>query len=119
MRTKVKPGRYILLFGVVAAALYFSREKLKSIQRPRPAGRVAESVDVEPAPASSDLLDFQGLRVRARERRGDTLFLENGGVVLLGCGDPRVARAILDTLLALEPDFDTIDLRIKGHAVVR
>jgi len=120
MRRKVKPGRYILLFGLVAAILYAFREQLKAPQKNPGTG------DYRLTAVAQDSLDFPSLLenfpcvyARTDSIKGDTLFLANGGVVLLGTGDRRLSLALLDTLLALETNFDTIDLRIRGYAVIR
>jgi hypothetical protein len=119
MRRRIRLGRYILLLVVVAAVLYMARGTLKPSARSEKRPELPETSEVNSASSGSILDEFPRVWVKAREIRGDTLFFKDGRISLLGGGNPRVALAILDTLLALGPDFDTIDLRIKGHAVIR
>jgi hypothetical protein len=119
MRRKIRLGRYILLLLVVVTVLFMARGTLKSSARSEKRPELPETPEASSVPSGSILDEFPRVWVKAREIRGDTLFFKDGRVALLGGGNPRVALAILDTLLALGSDFDTIDLRIKGHAVIR
>jgi hypothetical protein len=119
MRRRVRLGRYIVLFGVVAVALYFTRGRLKRtlrrLDRPCPDTMI---VSQEPD-STTDLWEFPRVFLATDSMRGETLFLSGSRIALLGGGDRRLALSIVDTLLALEEDFDTIDLHIRGYAVLR
>ncbi|RKZ04294.1 MAG: hypothetical protein DRQ04_01190 [Candidatus Hydrothermota bacterium] len=125
---KRKIGRYILLLLValvVGKRVLFTGKGAKeeeAIKKSRPEV-VAEVKKDLPEDSLPDFVSAIQLFPRIRdvfvEKRGDTLVLTGNRKVNLGSGDLMRKLALLDTILALNTSFKSLDFKFKNLVIMR
>ncbi|MCD6086926.1 MAG: hypothetical protein J7K11_03070 [Candidatus Hydrothermae bacterium] len=125
---KRKIGRYVLLLLVALVVgkkvLFTGKGTDKGAtplkEKPEVVAEVRKELPEDSLPDFASAIDlFPRIRDVFVERRGDTLVLTGNRKVNLGSGDLMRKLALLDTILALDTSFKTLDFKFKNLVIMR